>query len=141
MTRMKCAGLAFAFGLAVMFCGPAPATARSIFDGTWSVVIVTEVGTCDRAYRHPVQIVNGIVRLPPGDADASVHIAGRVDPRGVARVTVRRGDQWAHGVGRLSTQSGSGTWRSPTAKCSGHWTAERRGVAWHSSDSIVGQAT
>ena len=141
MTRMKCAGLAFAFGLAVMFCGPAPATARSIFDGIWSVVTVTEVGTCDRAYRHPVQIVNGIVRLPPGDADASVHIVGRVDRHGVARVTVRRGDQWAQGLGRLSTQSGSGTWTSPSAKCSGHWTAERRGVAWHSSDSIVGQTT
>jgi hypothetical protein len=128
MTRVKCTGLALAFGVAVMFSGPAPATARSAFDGIWSVVIVTEVGTCERAYRHPVQIVNGIVRLPPGDAEASVNIAGRVDQRGVARVTVSRGDQLAHGVGRLSTRSGSGTWTSQTARCSGRWIAERRGV-------------
>ena len=33
------------------------------FDGTWSVEIVTEAGTCDRAYRYPVRIENGQARF------------------------------------------------------------------------------
>src|SRR5690242_14876931 len=35
-----------------------PASARSNFDGTWSVLIVTQKGSCDRAYRYPVKIDN-----------------------------------------------------------------------------------
>ena len=47
-----------------------PATAASRrppvpdrFDGTWSVEIITEAGTCDRAYRYPVRIENGRARF------------------------------------------------------------------------------
>ena len=39
----------------------APAIARSNFDGAWSVLIVTQKGTCDRAYRYPGKISNGSV--------------------------------------------------------------------------------
>ena len=39
----------------------APAFAKSNYDGQWSVLIVTQKGTCDRAYRYPVQIQNGTV--------------------------------------------------------------------------------
>ena len=37
--------------LAATVPASAPASARSNFDGTWSVLIVTHKGTCDRAYR------------------------------------------------------------------------------------------
>src|SRR5688572_10915092 len=35
------------------------ARAATPFDGAWSVLIVTEKGECDRAYRYPVRIQNG----------------------------------------------------------------------------------
>src|SRR5688572_24395992 len=35
--------------------------AKPNFDGSWSVLIVTEQGKCDRAYRYPVKIENGSV--------------------------------------------------------------------------------
>src|ERR1051326_3815625 len=47
--------------LAATVPASAPASARSNFDGTWSVLIVTQKGTCDRAYRYPVKIDNGSV--------------------------------------------------------------------------------
>ena len=35
--------------------------AASNFDGKWSVVIITEAGNCDRAYRYPVRVTNGVL--------------------------------------------------------------------------------
>jgi hypothetical protein len=95
------------------------------FDGAWSVSIVTDSGDCGRSFRYAVQISNGRVFY---QGDPSVNIAGRVDPHGRVAVAVRAGDQVADGNGRLSRNSGGGRWvgRSPGARCSGHWVAERR---------------
>ena len=63
------------------------------------------------------------------------HPRRRDPPRGgrrlgdLARVGVSAGGQSATGYGRLSGNSGQGSWsgRSSTSQCSGHWEAERRG--------------
>src|SRR5262245_2334934 len=103
----------------------APASAQAAFNGTWSVLIMTDKGPCDRAYRYPVRVTNGRVSYA-GQADFDV--AGQVSRNGSLRVTVTRGAQRASGSGRLSGQSGSGTWRaSGDSACSGSWTAEKRG--------------
>ena len=96
------------------------------FDGLWSVLIITEQGTCDRGYRYAVRIRNGSV----GHADpanSSFRIAGRVNAGGGINVSVARGTQSAHGSGRMSRNGGSGRWRSAKGECSGVWQAERRG--------------
>ncbi len=100
------------------------ATARTPYDGAWSVLIVTERGSCDRAYRYGVQIVNGIVTYDGGAANLS----GQVASNGSVRVTVSSSNGYASGSGRLSRNSGSGSWsgRSTSDACSGYWTAERR---------------
>jgi len=104
---------------------PASAAAQAAFNGTWSVLIVTDKGPCDRAYRYPVRVTNGRVSYA-GQADFDV--AGQVRPNGAVRVTVSRGSQSASGSGRLSGQSGSGTWSGfGESACSGSWTAEKRG--------------
>lgn len=103
-----------------------PAAAQSSLDGRWSVLIVTEKGTCDRGYRYPIRISHGVI----GHADpanSSFDIKGRVRGGGRVSVTVSRGTQSASGTGRLSRDSGSGTWHTTTNDCSGTWTAERRG--------------
>ena len=96
------------------------------FDGSWSVQIITEAGNCDRAYTYPTRIARGAISY---DGEGPVALSGRVTPGGVVHVTVSRGDQRAEGTGRLSRDSGSGTWkgRSPDKQCSGVWRAERRG--------------
>jgi hypothetical protein len=95
------------------------------FDGEWSVVIQTEAGNCDPAYRYGVRIENGEVLNAGGER---VALAGRVAPNGAVQVSVSAGDQEAHGAGRLSRASGSGSWRGQGSLgvCAGTWVAERR---------------
>jgi len=93
------------------------------FDGNWSVLIVTEKGTCDRAYRYPVRISNGRVGYA---GEASFNVSGQVGGGGAVTVTVSRGNQSATGSGRMSSTDGSGRWATAGGECSGSWTAERR---------------
>ena len=101
----------------------APASARANFDGQWSVLIVTQKGTCDRAYRYPLKIENGSVGYA---GEASFNVAGKVGENGAVTVRVARGSQSANGQGKLSSTDGSGQWVAGSGECSGTWTAERR---------------
>jgi hypothetical protein len=109
--------------LAATVPASAPASARSNFDGQWSVLIVTQKGTCDRAYRYPVKIDNGSVGYA---GDAAFTVSGKVGENGAVTVKVARGSQSANGQGRLSATDGSGMWIAGSGECSGTWTAERR---------------
>jgi len=103
---------------------PKSAVAATPFDGRWSVVIETEKGACDRAYRYGIQIQNGRVSYVGQNAFS---ITGQVAHNGRVHVRVSRGASYADGHGRLSKDKGSGTWRGVgSGSCSGHWFAERR---------------
>jgi hypothetical protein len=101
------------------------APAASNFDGQWSVVIITEAGNCDRAYRYPVKVMNGEMKY---EGEAGITLTGRIDASGRLNATVQRGEQSATGSGRLSSSSGAGTWtgKSATTACNGRWEAEKR---------------
>lgn len=104
--------------------GSAPISAsKATFDGQWSVLIVTEKGTCDRAYRYPIKIQNGTVDYA---GSASFNVSGQVGANGAVVVTVSRGNQSAKGTGSMSGTDGAGTWVAGSGECSGSWTAERR---------------
>ena len=104
---------------------PDKASAQRAFDGQWSVLIVTQSGTCDRAYRYGVSIRNGGVYYDGG----VVNFTGRVAANGAVTVRVTSGSAFAAGSGRLSRRDGQGQWsgQSGGSRCSGYWTAERRG--------------
>jgi len=126
MPKNNALGPVLATGLAALVLMGAPQAAHAAsFDGNWSVVIITDSGTCDRAYRYPVRVVNGQIRY---QGEAGVLINGRVDASGRLKATISRGDSRASGTGRLSRSSGAGTWsgKSSNQVCSGHWQAERR---------------
>jgi hypothetical protein len=101
---------------------PALAAAQ---DGNWSVLIITEKGDCDRAYRYPLAVANGQVRYT---GDAGANVSGTVSASGTVKVSIRLGDKGANGSGRLSGGSGSGTWHGAGggASCAGRWEAEKR---------------
>jgi hypothetical protein len=106
---------------------PAPAKpVATAFDGDWSVVIMTQSGSCDRAYRYGVRIANGDVIY---DGGGPVDLQGHVYSSGSVRVFVSGGGQQADGQGRLTRTAGTGTWRGQGSlgSCSGVWQAERRG--------------
>ncbi len=121
-SRMTIVRLASAAALLLLGAG---AGAAASFDGNWSVVIVTESGSCDAAYRYRLRIQNGVVHY---NGEADVNVSGRVDPSGAVRVSVSRGQQHAQGTGRLDSNGGSGTWSgaSTADRCRGRWEAERR---------------
>jgi hypothetical protein len=113
----------------VLLAATAPGSARptqSSFDGHWSVVIITDAGTCDRSYRYGLVVSRGRIYY---EGDSSVIISGGVDPRGRLSVSLRYGQSAAQGRGRLSRSDGEGRWQgaSSSSRCSGHWLAERRG--------------
>jgi hypothetical protein len=99
----------------------APAAATPNYDGLWSVVIVTQKGTCDRAYRYPVRISNGAVQ---NDGPSLINVSGKVGGNGAVTVMVSAGDKSASGTGKLSGKAGGGKWSG--GECAGIWEAERR---------------
>lgn len=108
--------------VATAIAASTPSFALPRYDGLWSVSIVTEKGDCDRGYRYPVRISNGML----GNAgDAVFTITGKVVGTGAITVTVSGGGKTANGSGRLAGNIGTGSWTGES--CSGSWTAERRG--------------
>ena len=124
---MRPASVSFAgcFILAAALLTPGPAAARTPYDGNWSVLIVTNSGPCDRAYRYGLSIRDGSVFY---EGSAAVNVAGRVGRNGMVNVRVWVGQQGASGVGRLSRNAGGGEWRGTGSmgSCAGVWSAERR---------------
>jgi hypothetical protein len=118
--------LAFASVLtAAAMLAPERATTAPRFDGNWSVLVITDAGNCDRAYRYSIRVENGGVRY---QGEAGINISGHVAGTGKVNVSIGRGNQSANGSGQLSDKQGSGKWqgKSPTDQCSGRWEAERR---------------
>jgi len=114
-----------AIATALFSVAPSAARAQAGFDGLWTILIVTEAGECDRAYRYAVQIDHGRMVY---DGGAGVDLTGTVDRSGRVSATVQRGAQGAVGTGRLAGDRGRGTWqgKSSSSQCSGYWEAERR---------------
>ena len=98
------------------------AEARSTYDGSWDLIFVTQRGDCDPTYNFTVDISNGVVSHPN-----LVRFHGHVANSGAVRASVTVQDKFASGSGRLSSNSGRGTWSgySANSRCSGYWTAQR----------------
>ena len=98
------------------------AQARTSYDGPWDLVFFTQRGRCDPTYSFSVDVTDGIVSHPN-----LVKFHGHVAKTGAVRASVTVHDKYASGSGRLTTNSGRGTWSGHMGaeRCSGYWTAER----------------
>jgi hypothetical protein len=92
------------------------------YDGAWGLVFVTQRGACDSSYNFTVDISGGNITHPN-----LVRFRGRVTKNGQVRASVTVQDKYASGVGRLTKNTGQGTWSgySGSARCSGYWTAQK----------------
>jgi hypothetical protein len=116
--------------VSVMILGatvPASAQGRS-FDGQWRIHVVTEVGPCDPTYLYEIVVTNGMAAYAGhgnftirGNVDGSGRLMGSITrTRSSGRVTT------ATLNGRLTQNSGSGTWTGSGAReCSGTWEADK----------------
>lgn len=125
MPRILNLTVAAALSVTVPAVSAVPPAFAAQHDGNWSVLVITEKGTCDRGYRYSVNVSNGQVRY---NGEAAVNMTGTVAPNGAVRVSIKMGDQGANGTGRLSANAGEGTWRGvgSSGECAGRWEAERR---------------
>ena len=124
MTRLTAAALIAVCAVPAM-AAPRKAPIPDRFDGTWSVEIITEAGTCDRAYRYPVRIEHGRARF----IGTAFTVQGSVAGNGAVRGSISNGMATAAVSGRLGANGfGTGTWvASGSLDCRGRWNAERRG--------------
>lgn len=123
MTRsIKLAGFMLALAFAVEAGAPAQAAPH---DGRWSVLVITETGNCDQAYRYEVAVDGGKVSYAGRE---QVDFSGTVASSGAVKVNIRLGEQGASGSGKLSSSSGAGIWQGTgkNGTCAGRWEAERR---------------
>jgi hypothetical protein len=99
------------------------AHARTSFDGSWSVQIMTQRGACDPSSGFGVEIRGSSI-----SGSGGMPVRGTVSGNGAVRVSVASGSQSASGTGRLSASSGGGTWHGVGSRgaCSGGWSASRR---------------
>ena len=105
---LRAIAAAIAIASAMMASGIIASTASFAvprYDGLWSVSIVTEKGGCDRGYRYPIRISNGLLA---NAGDSVVTITGKVGGTGVITVTVSGGGKSASGSGRLAGNMGTG---------------------------------
>ena len=101
----------------------APASGNR-YDGRWSVEVITDEGTCDRAYRWSIGIKGGrVADIADGVATAN----GTIDKSGKVALRFERGADILTAKGSLDAENGSGLWTAPSRACSGRWRAERRG--------------
>lgn len=101
----------------------APAfAASSAYDGSWNLTFATKAGNCDQAYNFNVNISQGMISHPN-----LVRFTGQVAKSGATNASVRVGQKFASGSGRLTQTAGTGSWSgySGTEKCSGIWTAQK----------------
>ena len=122
-TRTRGLFVVSALALAASIPALRPADAVPNYDGTWSVVIVTQQGICDPSYRYPIRITKGNL---VNAGTAQVTISGKVGKNGAVVVNVSAGDKHATGTGRLGGKTGGGSWSGGNGLCSGIWQAERR---------------
>jgi hypothetical protein len=99
-----------------------PASASSRFDGQWNLVFVTQRGDCDSSYNFTVDVANGNISHPN-----ILTFKGRVASSGAVRASVRVGQKYASGSGKISGGIGRGVWsgRSGQSRCAGTWSARR----------------
>ena len=96
------------------------------YNGTWSVQLVSESGSCDRSASYTIAVEDGRVRYVPSGNEARISVSGQVGSGGAVFIGVRQGLGSADASGRLGAGSGSGTWKVSVLGCSGRWTAQRR---------------
>jgi hypothetical protein len=105
--------------------GRPTAAFAAAFDGDWTVLVITERGTCDRTYSYDVSVSHGNIQY---NSYTSVSLHGTISPQGTVTVNIRHFDDIATGSGRLTERTGSGGWRGvgKDGACSGRWQAHRR---------------
>jgi hypothetical protein len=97
------------------------ASAAGVYDGQWSVQLVTHEGSCSASYNWSVDVTDNRI----ADPGMFVQTAGEIDPRGRVVLHITHGSDIVAASGKIEGATARGAWRSPTSRCAGAWTAQR----------------
>jgi hypothetical protein len=92
------------------------------YDGIWTVLIITQTGSCDPAYSYPFRVAGGRI-----SSAGAANVSGTVGRGGGVVVRISAGGSVASGSGRLAGSTGAGRWTAKVSSgnCSGRWQATR----------------
>ncbi len=95
------------------------------FDGSYSVEIVTQDGSCANTH-WTVAVAHGqIASITPNNSNITA--SGLIEDDGTVSMTFRGGKgDVAHVGGTVKGDKGNGAWSSPTLLCGGVWRADKQ---------------
>ena len=108
----------------VLLAAPAEvqAQAGSQFDGVWTVRMEKGEGTCGASRTVAVEVAGGRVTYAGTEP---VTATGTVPDSGRVRLRFQHGNDILEVQGSVSGNVGWGSWRSPSGRCAGGWSARR----------------
>ncbi len=101
------------------------ALTTSKFDGTYSIDVTTQDGTCDSSQWTVVISHALITSVSPNPYNITA--SGIIEDDGTVSMTFRaRADDVVHVGGTVKARSGKGAWSAPTLFCGGIWRAQKK---------------
>lgn len=127
MTGNRICAFAFLTAFALLHAAPAPAVAATVYDGSWSMVLVTTSGHCGNI-KIGMAVKGGHISATSGKfVMHKIALAGHISGSGATKINGVAGPRKAQGVGKFNRARGVGEWNGtgPSGVCSGYWVANR----------------
>ncbi len=100
----------------------AQAATLNKFDGRWSIVLSTDVGTCEASIPATFNVKADDIAAA---AESPLRADGAVEASGTMWIRFTAGQDNYRGQGKLTPSGGSGVWSSGSRYCGGKWRATR----------------
>ena len=100
----------------------AEAATLNKFDGRWTIVLSTDVETCEATIPATFNVKADDIAA---EADSPLRADGAVEASGSMWIRFTAGQDNYRGQGKLTPSGGSGVWSSGSRYCGGKWKATR----------------
>ena len=96
---------------------------NSTYDGFWAVDVIVQKGTCQDGFSFPIRVSDGTIVY---NGQVQIIATGKIAPNGQVDAIFNRNNEALRASGRLSRDSGVGTWSAPSRDCGGRWEARKQ---------------
>lgn len=95
------------------------------FDGTYSIDVTTQDGTCDNS--HWTVVVSHALVTSVSPNPYNITASGGIEDDGTVSLGFHgRGNDYVHVGGSVKGNGGKGAWSAPSLLCGGIWRAQKR---------------
>lgn len=101
------------------------ALTTSKFDGTYSIDVTTQDGTCDSS--HWTVVISHALVTSVSPNPYNITASGLIEDDGTVSMTFRgRANDDVHVGGTVKARGGKGAWSAPSLLCGGIWRAQKK---------------